>query len=137
MAPYDDPGESRRGSICRCVAYQPDGEMCGRRAVVMDMQRGGMVCVEHAPPASAKLAKAVRRLSDAWPKLPEGYRKIVMYLLGHIPGGGECDVQADRLADWGDLAVLGDVLRYLESDTDAVATQWVVRTAEQRRREKS
>lgn len=133
MNPHDDPGESRRGSICRCVAYQPDGQMCGRRAVVMDMQRGGMVCSEHAPPASVKLARAVRRLSDAWPSLPDGYRKLVVHLLARLPGGGESDVQADHLAAWADLTLLADLLRHLESDTDVVATQWVVRTAEQRR----
>jgi hypothetical protein len=128
-----DPGESRRGSICRCVAYQPDGQMCGRRAVVMDMHRGGMVCAEHAPAALAPLAKAVRRLSDAWPTLPENFRKLVVHVLEHIPGGGDCDTQADHLNSWADLTLLADLLLTLERDTDVVATQWVVRTAEQRR----
>jgi hypothetical protein len=99
----------------------------------MDMHRGGMVCPEHAPTAQASLAAAVRGLSDAWPGLPDDFRKLVTYLLAHLPGGGECSTQADRLANWADPGLLADLLNALESDTDVVATVWALRTAEQRR----
>ena len=35
----------------KCIAYREDGRICGRPATVIDQQRGGMVCQEHAPPA--------------------------------------------------------------------------------------
>jgi hypothetical protein len=135
MTRHDNPDESRRGSVCRCVAYQADGQMCGRRAVVMDMQRGGMVCQEHAPGAAAQLAAAVRRLSDAWAGFPDDFRQLITHTLAHLPGGVDSGAQADDLAaDWADVSILGDLLSTLRSDTDVVATTWVLRAAEQRRK---
>ena len=34
--------------IGKCVAYLQDGRVCGKSAIVIDYQRGGMVCLEHA-----------------------------------------------------------------------------------------
>jgi hypothetical protein len=99
----------------------------------MDMHRGGMVCPEHALAAQGRLAAAVRRLSDAWVGLPDDFRKLAMNILARLPGGGDCATQADRLANWADLSLLADLLASLETDTDVVATQWVLRTADQRR----
>ena len=31
-----------------CIAYAEDGTICGKPAIVIDVQRGGMVCEEHA-----------------------------------------------------------------------------------------
>jgi hypothetical protein len=111
--------------------------MCGRRAVVMDMQCGGMVCREHAPGSASQLASAVQRLSDAWPSLPAEFRQLSLHLLARLPGGADSGEQADNLtADWADLTLLGDLLNALRSDTDVVATNWVLRAAEQRRKGK-
>ena len=33
----------------KCIAYKDDGTICGKPATVLDPQRGGMVCKEHAP----------------------------------------------------------------------------------------
>jgi hypothetical protein len=137
MNPHENTGQSRRGSVCRCVAYQADGQMCGRRAVVMDMQCGGMVCAEHAPGAARQVAAAVQRLSDAWPSLPVDFRQLILHTLAHLPGGADSDEQADNLsADWADVTLLGDLLNALRSETDVVATNWVLRAAEQRRKGK-
>jgi hypothetical protein len=32
----------------KCIAYLQDGRICGKSAIVIDYQRGGMVCNEHA-----------------------------------------------------------------------------------------
>jgi hypothetical protein len=32
-----------------CIAYREDGRICGEPAMVLDLQRGGMVCDRHAP----------------------------------------------------------------------------------------
>jgi hypothetical protein len=32
-----------------CIAYREDGRLCARPASILDPQRGGMVCAEHAP----------------------------------------------------------------------------------------
>ena len=32
-----------------CVAYCDDGTICGKPALIVDPQRGGMVCKAHAP----------------------------------------------------------------------------------------
>jgi hypothetical protein len=101
----------------------------------MDMQRGGMVCQEHAPGSAGQLAAAVRQLSDAWPSLPADFRQLVSQVLAHLPGGGDSGAHADELADdWADVTLLGDLLNTLRSDTDVVATTWVLRAAEQRRK---
>ncbi len=36
----------------RCIAYRDDGRICGAPAMVVDVQRGGMVCRKHAPTAA-------------------------------------------------------------------------------------
>src|SRR6516225_4809562 len=111
MNRHDNTEESRRGSIGRCVAYQADGQMCGRRAVVMDMQCGGMVCQEHAPGAAHQLAAAVSRLSDAWPSLPLDFRQLIVGVLAHLPGGTDSAAHADDLrAGWADVNLLGDLV---------------------------
>jgi len=33
----------------RCIAYTGEGKICGKPACIVDQQRGGMVCDEHAP----------------------------------------------------------------------------------------
>ena len=33
----------------KCIAYKEDGTICDAPACVIDEQRGGMVCVDHAP----------------------------------------------------------------------------------------
>jgi hypothetical protein len=33
----------------QCIAYTEAGTICRRPATVLDTQRGGMVCEEHAP----------------------------------------------------------------------------------------
>jgi hypothetical protein len=40
--------------VPRCIAYNDQGKICGRPATVIDLQRGGMVCFEHAPKQPAK-----------------------------------------------------------------------------------
>jgi hypothetical protein len=41
--------EQERNPHPRCIAYKEDGTICGERATVIDVQRGGMVCAEHVP----------------------------------------------------------------------------------------
>ena len=36
-----------------CIAYGADGRRCGAPAVLVDEQRGGLVCYDHAPEAAA------------------------------------------------------------------------------------
>jgi hypothetical protein len=33
-----------------CIVYRDDGTLCRAPAAILDPQRGGMVCVRHAPP---------------------------------------------------------------------------------------
>lgn len=41
-----NPMDRSRG----CIAYHDDGRICGNKeGLVLDMQRGGMVCRAHAP----------------------------------------------------------------------------------------
>lgn len=45
-------GQARRPAGCRlprCIAYTAGGRICGRPAVALDVQRGGMVCRRHMP----------------------------------------------------------------------------------------
>jgi hypothetical protein len=37
-----------------CIAYLPNGNICGRPAKILDPARGGMVCVLHAPDPDAR-----------------------------------------------------------------------------------
>jgi hypothetical protein len=32
-----------------CIAYLDNGFICGKPALILDLQRGGMVCREYAP----------------------------------------------------------------------------------------
>ena len=32
----------------KCIAHLQDGRICGKAAIVIDYQRGGMICKEHA-----------------------------------------------------------------------------------------
>jgi hypothetical protein len=32
-----------------CIAYQDDGRLCRAPAAILDHQRGGLVCLQHAP----------------------------------------------------------------------------------------
>ena len=43
-----------------CIAYRADGRVCDAPGVVVDEQRGGLVCYAHAPDATL-LRRAVRR----------------------------------------------------------------------------
>jgi hypothetical protein len=35
-------------SLPTCIVYQDDGRLCRAPATILDHQRGGMVCVDHA-----------------------------------------------------------------------------------------
>jgi len=36
-------------SDAHCIVYHDDGRICGRPAMILDHQRGGMVCLAHVP----------------------------------------------------------------------------------------
>ena len=36
-------------SAAHCIAYLDSGHICNATATILDLQRGGMVCLEHAP----------------------------------------------------------------------------------------
>lgn len=40
----------------KCIAYREDGRLCGAPAVILDQQRGGMVCRLHQPDRPAWLS---------------------------------------------------------------------------------
>ena len=33
----------------QCIAYRDDGTICRQPATILDVQRGGMVCIDHPP----------------------------------------------------------------------------------------
>ena len=39
---------NRAAMADRCIVYLADGQLCGKPATILDKQRGGLVCVEHA-----------------------------------------------------------------------------------------
>jgi hypothetical protein len=41
--------QQRRAGGLVCRAYQESGDVCGQLATQVDVRRGIMVCVEHAP----------------------------------------------------------------------------------------
>lgn len=41
--------EIDRVFVNECIAYKSDGSLCRAPATCLDLQRGGMVCVAHAP----------------------------------------------------------------------------------------
>ena len=46
--------------VSRCIAYRADGRGCDAPGVVVDDQRGGLVCYDHAP-LDRLLGHAIRR----------------------------------------------------------------------------
>ena len=61
----------------RCIAHTEGGEICGRPASVMDVQRGGMVCGVHAPKRRAyEVTRAfLARIEDLLGQTAEQSRK--------------------------------------------------------------
>ena len=56
----------RRGrKIWRCIAYLPDGTICGRVARHLCRIRGGMVCTSHVRLGGWELVQAAHRLQEA------------------------------------------------------------------------
>lgn len=49
-----------------CIAYLEDGRICRKKAVVLDIQRGGMICLEHAATLpKAPIEKAIAETESA------------------------------------------------------------------------
>jgi len=59
----------------KCIVYKEDGTLCGAPACVIDQQRGGMVCVDHAP--------AIQSLKA----MKEAFRKVFGEVDEEVPDG--------------------------------------------------
>jgi hypothetical protein len=46
--------EARRLMTGWCIAYREDGRVCCEPATIVDHQRKGLVCADHAPAAAAE-----------------------------------------------------------------------------------
>ena len=52
----------------KCTAYRRDGQVCGQPACVDDPQRGGRVCLEHAPGPDWDDVRRVLAIFGWWSK---------------------------------------------------------------------
>ena len=46
-------------TLATCIAYSETGNICGRPASILDIQRGGMVCGVHAPRCHYETTRAI------------------------------------------------------------------------------
>jgi hypothetical protein len=63
----------------RCIARVPDGQICGKLAIVIDYQRGGMVCQEHA---SELLLSRIRDLQGRIRELEKAVQNLKTFSSG-------------------------------------------------------
>lgn len=55
----------------QCIAYLDNGRICGKPATILDRQRGGMVCREHASKPEKEIVYPVRECQIGFGKKKE------------------------------------------------------------------